>query len=96
MKIALTAVALVLSVGIAQAQDLAKAAEHMQSGEGTVGAMQAYTAGAATSPDDVLRQQRGTTVVAQKRPLQADRVGVKAVFYAPGTVGAAPGSADGR
>ena len=58
--------------------------------------MQTYTAGTATSPDDVLQQQRGTAIAAQGSRVRQNRVGVKAVFYAPGTVGAAPGSADGR
>lgn len=85
-----------LSIGVAQARspDNAITAEHMQSSDGAVGAMQAYTSGTATSPDDVMQQQRGGATVAQ--PSRQNRVGVRAVFYAPGTVGAAPGSADGR
>lgn len=96
MKTAITAAAFFLSAGIAQAQGLGNPTEHIQSGDGTVGAMQAYTSGTATSPDDVMQQQRGRTAAAQGSPFQRNRVGVKAVFYAPGTVGAAPGSSDGR
>ena len=98
MKTIITAVAAaaLLSFGVAQAQSPNDAitAEHMQSSDGAVGAMQAYTSGTATSPDDVMQQQRGGATVAQ--PSRQNRVGVRAVFYAPGTVGAAPGSADGR
>ena len=96
MKTTLSTVAFFLSVGVAQAQGNAVVTDRLQSGDGTVGAMQSFTSGTATSPDDVVLQQRGMATAAQAALPRHNHTSVDPVSYAPGTVGAAPGTTNGR
>ncbi len=100
-KTIFSGLALVLSIGLAQAQDVerndaAKAAHAPGGPGGTVGAMESFSYGIATSAQDVVLQQQGmTTAAGGGRPLQGRSV-IEVTAYAPGTVGATPGSASGR
>ena len=97
-KTALSAIALVLAAGMAQAQGLeTDPAAHAPGGPGgTVGAMESAVYGIATSPQDVALQQRGMTTAAEGARSLRSRPSAEAASYAPGTVGAAPGSTPGR
>lgn len=100
IKTTLSILALALSMGVASAQSVetnpARAhadmrAAHAGGAPGTVGAMEAYVYGIATSPNDVVLQQEGRSTTAEgAQPIRNAGPAVSS-GYAPGTVGAAPG-----
>lgn len=100
IKTTLSILALALSMGVASAQsvetnrhhtDADVRAAHMGGSPGTVGAMEAYVYGIATSPNDVVLQQEGRSTAAEgAQPIRNAPHAVSS-GYAPGTVGAAPG-----
>ncbi len=61
----------------------------------TVGVYESFTDKVATSPQDVTFSSRATTAAGGGRPLQGRSV-TRVSAYAPGTVGATPGSTYGR
>ena len=102
-KIFVPTLAFVLSTSYAQAQssstptesDDAKASHASGGPGGTVGAMETYVYGLATSPEDVSRQQNGLNTAAEGGGLLTGRSAIRS-GYASGTVGSAPGDTQGR
>ncbi len=98
-----TALALVLSTTLVHAQSSAAStgssdnrATHATSGAGgTVGAMETFSYGIATSSEDVSRQQNGLNTGAEGGGLLQGRSTIRA-RYTAGTVGATPGETVGR
>ena len=98
-----TALALVLSTALVHAQSSLTSpgssdyrATHVTSGAGgTVGAMETYVYGIATSSEDVNRQQNGLNTGAEGGGLLRGRSTIRA-RYTAGTVGSTPGETQGR